>query len=155
MRKLSWKWPAWAGFLLSVLAFVSYFIVFARFPITRNVPWVNFLLFGAAGLLFLTGLKRAFTTAGSLGGKFVSCMLALLSISILAAFSLIIFRGTRGLPASHGSPMAGQKAPDFTLRDAHGNSVSLSALLSTPLEPANPSEDGPHGVLLVFYRGYW
>jgi zinc transporter ZupT len=73
MRKLSWKWPAWAGFLLSVLAFVSYFIVFARFPITRNVPWVNFLLFGAAGLLFLTGLKRAFTTAGSLGGKFVSC----------------------------------------------------------------------------------
>ena len=66
MRKLDWNWPAWAGFLLSILAFVSYFMVFARFPITRNVPWVNFLLFGVAALFFLTGLKRVFTGAGSL-----------------------------------------------------------------------------------------
>jgi len=27
MRKLRWNWPAWAGFLLSILAFVSYFTV--------------------------------------------------------------------------------------------------------------------------------
>jgi hypothetical protein len=155
MRKPRWNWPAWAGFLLSILAFISYFMVFARYPITRNVPWVNFLLFGAAALFYLTGLKRAFTGAGSLGGKFLSCGLALLSISILGAFSFIIFRGTRRLPMSHGSPMVGQKAPNFTLRDAHGNPVSLSALLSTPLEPANSSGGAPQGVLLVFYRGYW
>jgi hypothetical protein len=155
MRKLRWNWPAWAGFLLSILAFVSYFIFFARFPITRNVPWVNFLLFGAAALFCLAGLKRAFTGAGSLGGKFLSCLLALLSISILGAFSFIIFRGTRGLPASHGAPVVGQKAPTFTLRDTHGNPVSLSALLSTPLEPANSSGGAPQGVLLIFYRGYW
>lgn len=52
MRKLRWNWPAWAGLLLSSLAFVSYFTVLVRFPVTRNVPWVNFLLFGAA-VLFL------------------------------------------------------------------------------------------------------
>ena len=155
MRKLSWNWPAWACFLLSILAFVSYFMVFARFPITRNVPWVNFLLFGVAALFFLTGLKRVFTGAGSLGGKLVSCVLALLSISILGAFSFVIFRGTRRLPASHWSPVVGQKAPNFTLRDTHGNPVSLSALLSTPLEPADSSGGPPQGVLLIFYRGYW
>ena len=69
MRKLRWNWPAWAGFLLSILAFVSYFTVLVRFPITRNVPWVNFLLFGAAALFLLTGLKRAFTGFGSIGGE--------------------------------------------------------------------------------------
>ena len=69
MTKLRWNWPAWAGLLLSILGFVSYFVVFARFPLTRNVPWANFLLFGAAVLLVVTGLKRAFTGRGSLGGK--------------------------------------------------------------------------------------
>jgi hypothetical protein len=43
MRKLRWNWATWAGFLLSILAFVSYFTILVQFPITRNVPWVNFL----------------------------------------------------------------------------------------------------------------
>ena len=51
---------------------VSYFTVLVRFPITRNVAWVNFLLFGADALFLLTGLKRAFTKFGSIGEKFVS-----------------------------------------------------------------------------------
>jgi hypothetical protein len=148
MRKLRWNWPVWAGFLLSILAFVSYFTLLARFPVTRNVPWVNFLLFGAAALFLLTGLKRAFTEFGSIGGKFVSSVLALLSISIL------VFRATRQLPASHGAPTVVQKGPDFTLRDTHGNLVSLSALLSSPQEPAI-SGAATQGVLLIFYCGYW
>lgn len=154
MTKLRWNWPAWAGLLLSVLAFVSYFVVFARFPLTRNVPWANFLLFGAAVLLLVAGLKRGFTGAGSLGGKLVSSVLALLSLSILGAFCFVVFRGTRQLPASHGAPAVGQKAPDFTLRDTRDNLVSLSALLAAPLEPAR-SAAAPRGVLMIFYRGYW
>ena len=59
MRRLRRNWPVWAGLLLSILAFVSYFGVFARFPLTRNVPWANFLIFGAAVLLVVAGLKRA------------------------------------------------------------------------------------------------
>jgi len=68
MRKF-WNWPAWAGFPLSILAFVSYFTVLVRFPITRNVPWVNFLLFGAAALFLLTGLKRPLQNSVLLGGS--------------------------------------------------------------------------------------
>jgi len=41
------------------------------------------------------------------------------------------------------TPKAGQQAPDFTLPDATGGQVSLSALLT----------DGP--VAVVFYRGEW
>jgi hypothetical protein len=148
MRKLRWNWPAWAGFLLSILAFVSYFTVLVRFPITRNVPWVNFLLFGAAALFLLTGLKRAFTEFGSIGGKFVSSVLALLSISILGVFCFIVFRATRQLPASHGAPTVGHSG------DTRGNLVSLSALLYSPPEPAT-SGAATQGVLLIFYRGYW
>lgn len=154
MRKLSWNWPAWVGFLSSILAFVSYFTVLVRFPITRDVPWVNFLLFGVAALFFLTGLNRAFTGSGSLGGKLVSSVLALLGVSILAVFCFIVFHATRQLPASHGAPIVGQKAPDFALRDTGGKLVSLSTLLSSPPELAS-SGTAPEGVLLIFYRGYW
>ena len=151
---MRWNWRAWAGFLLSILAFVSYFRVLARFPVTRNVLWVNILLFGAAALFLLTGLKRAFTEFGSIGGKFVSSVLALLSISILAVFCFVVFRATRQLPASHGAPTVGQKAPDFTLRDTRGNLVSLSALLFSPREQAI-SGAATQGALLIFHRGYW
>jgi hypothetical protein len=47
MRKLRWDWPVWLGFVVSIVAFVSYLLAFARFPVTRNVPWASFLLFGA------------------------------------------------------------------------------------------------------------
>jgi hypothetical protein len=154
MRGLRWNWPAWAGLLLSILAFISYFRVFARFPLTRNVPWANFLLFGAAVLLLVAGLKRSFTGTGSLGVKFVSSVLTLLSIAVLDSFCFVIFCGTRQLPASRGAPTWGQKAPDFSLRDTNNNLVSLSALLSAPLESGS-SVGAPRGVLLIFYRGYW
>jgi len=36
----------------------------------------------------------------------------------------------------------GQQAPDFTLPDQNGKTISLSAARS-------------HKVVLVFYRGYW
>ena len=135
-RKLRWNGFAWAGFLLSILAFVSYFTVLVRFPATRDVPWVNFLLFGAAALFLPAGLKRAFTGLGSLGGKFVSSVLALLSISILGVFCFVVFRTTLQLPASHGAPRVGQKASDFTVRDMRGNLVSLSTLRSSSPETA-------------------
>ena len=54
-------------------------------------------------------------------------------------------------PKSAGAPKVGQKVPDFTLADSSGRSVSLSELLSTPME----NSSRPKTVLLVFYRGYW
>jgi len=61
---------------------------------------------------------------------------------------------SRWLPTAHGAPQIGQKAPVFTLADTHGKPVSLSELLSAPINGKAPSSN-PRGVLLIFYRGYW
>jgi hypothetical protein len=155
MRKLRWNWPLWLGFVFSIVAFVSYFLVFARFPVTRDVPWANFLLFGAGAAFLGAGLRRVFGGAQPFRGKIVSSILALLSVSIFGVFCFVIFHAARQLPASLESPKIGQKASEFALRDTHGTLVSLSSLLSTPLDPSSPSRSAPKGVLLIFYRGYW
>ena len=109
---------------------------------------MNFLLFGAAALFLLTGLKRAFTEFGSIGGKFVSSVLALLSISILGVFCFLAFRATCQLPASHGAPTVGQKAPDFTLRpfcnsELRGIEEQLPAFKNPGIRPMAISVDAP------------
>ena len=43
--KRRWNWPIWVGFVVVVAGLFSYEL-FARFPITRDFPWANFLLFG-------------------------------------------------------------------------------------------------------------
>ena len=155
MRKLRWNWRVWLGFVLSVVAFVSYFRFFARFPVTRNVPWANFLLFGASAAFLWAGFREAFGEGQFLRGKIVSSVLTLLTVSIFGIFCFVIFHATSQLPASSGSPRVGENAPEFALRNTHGNLVSLSSLLSAPLDPSSPSQNAPKGVLLVFYRGYW
>jgi len=40
--------------------------------------------------------------------------------------------------------------PPFSLPDATGKQVSLTELLTAPVNGS-----APKGVLLVFYRGYW
>jgi hypothetical protein len=150
-----WNWPVWLGFLLSLLAFVSYFLVFARFPITRNVPWVNFLLFGISAAFFMAGLRKAFGGSQLLRGIVASLILTALSVSIFGVFCFLIFHSARQVPSSAGSPKTGQKAPEFVLRDTYGNLVSLSTLLSGPPDRSSASRTAPRGVLLIFYRGYW
>jgi hypothetical protein len=58
MEKRKQNWSLWAGFLVALIAFVSYFLFFSQFPITRDFPWVNFLLFGLAAVLLAAGLRR-------------------------------------------------------------------------------------------------
>jgi peptidoglycan/LPS O-acetylase OafA/YrhL len=60
MKFRRFNWPIWAGFLLSLLAFLSYFSVFVWFPVTRDFPWANLLLFGIAAALLLVGVRQAF-----------------------------------------------------------------------------------------------
>ena len=155
MRKLRWNWPVWLGFLFSLLAFMSYFLVFARFPVTRNVPWVNFLLFGISAALLFLGFRRILRDVQSFLGKIVGSILIFLSVSIFCVFCYVIFHATKQLPTSIGAPKIGRKAPEFALRDTRENLVSLATLLSTPLDQSNPSQRAPKGVLLIFYRGYW
>jgi len=65
MNARRFNWPIWAGFLLSLIAFLSYFFVFVWFPVTRGFPWANLLLFAIAAGLLLVGVRRAFSTGQS------------------------------------------------------------------------------------------
>ena len=82
----------------------SYFLVFVRFPVTRDVPWVNFLLFGTGvGFLFF-GLKHAFGQPQQYRGKIAGPILGTLSLLVVGSFCFVIFYQTRQLPASTGAP---------------------------------------------------
>jgi cytochrome oxidase Cu insertion factor (SCO1/SenC/PrrC family) len=72
------------------------------------------------------------------------------SLLIVAMFIFTSFVASRWLPASTGAPQVSQKAPEFTLKDTGNKAVSLTDLLSQPI-----NNKPPRGVLLVFYRGYW
>jgi len=151
MKKFNWQ--IWAALLLSLFAFLSYPLLFVRFPVTRDFPWANLLLFVAAVAFMLFGLRRAFASdrAHPLRSKISGGILATLSLAILGGFVFTVFIWARLMPASHGAPQVGQQAPDFTLADTTGRRVSLSELLSTPVKDSAL----PKGVLLIFYRGYW
>ena len=128
MRRFNW--PLWTGFLLSIAAFISYPTIFVRLPLTRDIPWANWLLFAIAIVLLVIGFRRA-------QRKVLPGIVTTLGLAIAVFFGIFTIVLTWQLPASTAAPHVGQKAP--------GHSVSLSQLEAT----------SPRGVLLIFYRGYW
>jgi hypothetical protein len=150
MKMQRLNWPIWAGFLLTVIALISYPFVFVNWPVTRDFPWASLLLFGIAAALLLMGVRRAFAPERRRRSKIAASILATLSVLILGLFIFSFFIASRWMPASHGAPQVAQKAPDFTLTDTNGKQVSLSELLTTPI-----NGKAPKGALLIFYRGYW
>src|SRR5687768_794507 len=141
--------PLWAGFLLTFLTFFSYFAVFVWYPVTRDFPWANLLLFAVAAVLLFVGVRRAFASDRR-RSKIVAAIVTTLGVVVIAFFLFAYFVVGRWLPASTGAPQVGQKAPEFTLADTSGKQVSLNELLTTPI-----NGNAPKGVLLIFYRGYW
>ncbi|HEY2960987.1 MAG TPA: hypothetical protein VGJ37_01125 [Pyrinomonadaceae bacterium] len=152
MNARRFNWPLWAGFLLTLIASFSYFAFFVRFPVTRDFPWANLLLFLLAAVLLLLGIRRGFARdrAHPTRSKILTSIVSVFGVAIFAFFVFVIFIGGRWLPPSTGAPHVGQKVPEFTLSDSNGRQVSLNELMSTPIEGKPPK-----GVLLVFYRGYW
>ena len=148
--KPGWNWLVWAGFVVSVIAFLSYFAFFVEFPSTRNFPWANLLLFAIAAGLLAVGIRRTFRRPKSYRGKIFGPILAGLSALIFAFFAFAIFVAARHLPASAAAPRVGATAPEFTLTDSDNKPVSLAELLTEPV-----GGTAPKGVMLVFYRGYW
>ena len=146
------NWPLWVGFLLTLAAFFTYFAVFVWFPVTRDFPWANLVIFVIAGLLLVMGVRRGFASdrPHPTRSKVVTSIVGLLSLLVFAFFVFAIFIAARWLPASTGAPQVGQRAPDFTLADTTGRQVSLTELLTSPVNGSTPK-----GALLIFYRGYW
>jgi hypothetical protein len=150
MRAQRFNWPIWTGFLLSVFALLSYPFLFVRWPVTRDFPWANLLLFGIAAVLLFVGVRRAFAPERRKRSKIAASILTTVSALVLGFFVFSFFVASRWLPAARGAPRVGQKAPDFILADTNNNPVSLAQLLSSPIN-GKPAK----GLLLIFYRGYW
>jgi len=144
------NWPLWCGFLLAIVAFISYPVVFVRFPATRYIPWATLLIFAIAVVLTFNGVRRASRGDSTRARRIIARVLATLSVLMFALFGFGFFVLGKRLPESHGAPQVGQKAPEFVLSDTAGKQVALSELLSAPL-----NGQAPKGVLLIFYRGYW
>lgn len=149
-----WNFLLYGGFVLAVLAFLSYFIIFARFPLTRDFPWLNLLLLALALGMLSAGLWRAYRHGERYRGKVAGPILALLSVAITGLFLFYNFSFSRQLPPAKGAPQVGHKAPDFTLPDSHGNPLTLSRLWGAAESGASDGSKD-RWVLLVFYRGYW
>ncbi len=139
-----------AGFLLCGIALLSYPLFFAQFPATRDVAWVNWLLFALGIALVGVGTVRAFRQPERYRGRIMGPVFGVLSLAVLGAFLFMTLSYARQLPESAGAPKVGEKAPDFTLPDSQGKPVRLSSLLAE-------SGGGAPGtwVVLIFYRGYW
>jgi flagellar biosynthesis component FlhA len=152
MNVRRFNWPLWVGFLLTLAAFLSYFFVFVWFPVTRDFPWANLLLFLIAGVLIVAGVRRGFASdrPHPTRSKIVTSIVAVLSFGVIALFIFSIFIAARWLPASKGAPQVGQKAPEFSLQDTSGKQVSLNELVTSTVNGSQPK-----AALLVFYRGYW
>jgi len=140
------NWPIWVGFIVVIAGLLSYEF-FARFPITRDFPWANFLLFGIGTALLIVGLFRAFGRPQVYRGKIFGSIFASIAVLVIAFFSYEIFYVLHQLPASAGAPRVGQKAPDFILLDQTGKPVGLGDLLRGPSRAK--------AVALIFYRGFW
>jgi len=142
--KRRWNAFVWAGFGITLFAILSYFLFFYKFPVTRDVPWVTYLLFVPAVVLLVVGVNRAFNQPEHYRGKICGPILSTLSITLIGLFCYMVLVLTKELPAASTALHAGQQAPDFTLADASGTPVALADILKKN-----------RAAVLVFYRGYW
>lgn len=140
----------WWGIAITVLGALSNGLYFLNPPGQAALPWINLVVPIAGLIIVLAGLWPAFTQPARYAGKWLGTIFAAICL-VLAGGSTFGFFHARDLPVSAGAPRVGQKAPDFTLVNSDGETVSLAQLLSG----SGRRPDPPKAVLLIFYRGYW
>jgi hypothetical protein len=129
----------WVGPLVVFAGFVSYYQVFVRFPVLRDFPWVNLPVIWIGVVLSVVGVVRAFRRGR---GKILGSLALAFSVLVAGFFHAYIFWISYRMPGPTTTTTSMSRAPDFSLTDQHGRTVTLSDLLGRK-------------VVLVFYRGYW
>jgi hypothetical protein len=140
----------WLGLVVCLVGALSNVFYFLNPPVQAALPWINLLMPIGGLAIVVFGLWRAYARPEGYGGRVLGPVFAIVCL-ILAGGSTVGFLHARDVPASARAPRVGQKAPDFTLADSEGRTVSLSQLLASSGEKLGP----PKSVLLIFYRGYW
>ncbi len=162
--KRSWNANVWAGFILVLAGAISYPLFFARFPVTRDVPWASLVIIALALILLGVGITRAFRRPDAYRGKIFGSILGVMAVALSVFFWYGVFFGTREAAVSRGTPQVGQVAPDFTLPDSRNVPVNLSGTLHSTFVPTGslniigipPFTFPPTAAtVLIFYRGYW
>src|SRR6476659_7904468 len=98
MKRINW-W-IWTGFLLSLIAAFSYPFVFVRWPVTREFPWANLVLFAIAFVFLFLGLRRAFKPDKRIVSKIFSSLAAAFGVLLLAGLIFMIYVMGSWLPKS-------------------------------------------------------
>lgn len=132
----------WLGPLLVFTGAVSYFMVFARYPGLRDVPWLNlpWVLIGL--IVSAAGVRRAFRRSAGLAGRLGGVFVLVVAVLLSGLFVFYVFHLSYQVPPPQPETMALETAPDFALTDPDGREVSLAQFAGTNL-------------VLTFYRGYW
>lgn len=135
------NWPAWLAPLVAVFGLLSYFLLFARWPVLRDLPWLNLLILAGAVALAVMGLRRARSGLGKVAsGAGVAFSLAVLGLLCWYAFYLSYQLPDAGRVVGEGSEI-----PAVALTSWNGETIDLGE--------AARGADGD--LILVFYRGYW
>ena len=133
---------AWLGFVLTFAGMVSYFELFARFPLLRDFPWINLPIVLAGMALSVLGLVRAIRRRSRLWARGLAGLGLALSLLVGGFFVVYVFVLSYALPAPTATATSLDVAPDFELPDAHGVKHRLADYRGSR-------------VVLVFYRGHW
>ena len=147
-----WNWRLWAGFGLSIGALAGYVFLVNE---TRAVLWPALLVFIAAAVLLISGLKRRSREPELYRGKIAGPVLTTLSVLIFGLFGFAVYEVFKVFPEAKNAPQIGQRAPEFSLVDANGKNFTLAQLLATPITDSGAAARATKGVLVLFYRGYW
>ncbi len=128
----------WAGPLLALFGFLSYYTIFYQWPALRDIPWLNLLLLIASVAICWKGFSQAKQHGGwrrIAGGAGLTLSTALTALLTYYCFSL-----SYGLPNATTAIQVGDYVPEITLQSHLGADTLLS---------------GSERTLLVFYRGHW
>jgi hypothetical protein len=132
----------WIGPLVVFVGAVSYFLVFARYPALRDFPWVNLPLVLLGVLLVAVGVRRTLARDSGVRKKIFGTLALVFSLIIAGLFCFYVFSLSYGMPEPSDLTAKLETAPDFSLADQDGRTVTLSDLRG-------------RNVIIVFYRGHW